>query len=336
MRTRPAIVLMALVLSACSLGGSPSPNPTPTSSSSQTPTSAPSSTASPSPIAACRLPVAGGDAPIDGNPAHGSAGHGGFVQFPTATFSADPASQGTYDRARSRWLPVSRAAVSPDGEHYAYTANQPATGPVAGSIHVVDVATGTERSIPVPAPSNVLSWESEGIYVVRVIPSSGAPPQGLVLVNPTASTFRQVSADGIWTQIVGGKAWGADLDAGIAPPAGGGPGAANRVRQLDLATGAASTFASYPGENVSVLGGGGPVPLLAHTTATTYSVVATGGALFSGAIVNSNPTVPLVVDGTVTWFSSFSGAVWRSDSGGPIHQVATTPLTASMVAGACR
>jgi len=327
---------MALVLSACSLGGSPSPNPTPTSSSSQTPTSAPSSTASPSPIAACRLPVAGGDAPIDGNPAHGSAGHGGFVQFPTATFSADPASQGTYDRARSRWLPVSRAAVSPDGEHYAYTANQPATGPMAGSIQVVDVATGAQRSIAVPAPSNVLSWESDGIYVVRVIPSSGAPPQGLVLVSPTAGTFRQISADGIWTAIVGGKAWGTDVDTSIAPPAGGGPGAANRVRQLDLVTGAASTFASYPGENVSVLGGGGPTPLLTRTTATLYSVVGSGGTLFSGPIANGNPAAPVVADGSATWFSSFSGAVWRSDSGGPIRQVATTSLTASIVTGACR
>ncbi len=258
------------------------------------------------------------------------------MQFPGAAFSPDPGSLGAYDRAHSRWVPVFRAWVAPDGNHYAYTANASGTGPVAGSVHVVDVVTGAERTVPVPAPSNVVSWEAEGIYVVRVIPNSGAPPQGLTLVDPNAGSFRQITADGIWTQVGGGAAWGADVDPAIAPPPGGGPGGANRLRRLDLASGAVTIAGTFPGANVGLLGVLPTGPVYSVSSATTYVVTSPAGQLFSAPISNSNPAAPAVVDGATIWFSSFSSAVWRSDAGGPVQQVATTSLPVTLIAGACR
>src|SRR5215475_3877115 len=102
---------------------------------------------SPAPAAppSCRLPIASGDAPVDGRTADGTAGHGGFVRVPGGAFTADPASLGTYDRAVSRWLPVFRAWVSPDGTKYAWSEYRTATGPVTGIVHVVDAASGAEH-----------------------------------------------------------------------------------------------------------------------------------------------------------------------------------------------
>ena len=282
--------------------------------------------------------MASGDAPVDGNPGHGSAGHGGFVQFPAATFNADPASLGAYDRVHSKWLPVFRAWVAPDGNHYAYSVNPVGPGPVTGTIHIVDVTTGADRSILVPAPSNVIDYESEGVYVVRVVPSSGAPPSGLTLVDPAAGTFKQIATSGIWTAVGGGFAWGADLDPSIAPPAGGGPNAANRVRKLDLKTGAAASVAQYPGMSVQVLGVDSVNTIVSAMSGSDYSVARLDGTkMFIGPVANSNPTAPIVVDGKAIWFSSASGTVWRWDDPAlGIHQAATSSLQTAVIAGACR
>src|ERR1700736_2077056 len=68
----------------------------------------------------------------------GSPG-GAFIDFPSGTVTPDPAAAEVgslvrpgrelvgsfyvhyYDRAFSRWLPVTQNSVSPDGAHYAYT-----------------------------------------------------------------------------------------------------------------------------------------------------------------------------------------------------------------------
>src|SRR5260370_16599980 len=78
---------------------------------------------------ACRLTIS-----IDGGPGQ----PGAFIEFPSGIVTPDPAAVGPgsisrpgrelvdyfygryYDRAYSRWLPVSRVNVSPDGSHYAY------------------------------------------------------------------------------------------------------------------------------------------------------------------------------------------------------------------------
>src|SRR5229473_4324406 len=77
----------------------------------------------------CRLPIS-----IDIGPGQ----PGAFIDFPSGTVTPDSAAAGAgsisrpgrelvdyfygryFDRAYSRWLPVSRIHVSPDGSHYAY------------------------------------------------------------------------------------------------------------------------------------------------------------------------------------------------------------------------
>jgi len=114
----------------------------------------------------------------------------GFVTFPAATLKPDPSaalevadsSQPIYrtvaqphlygrggamfyDRARSRWVPAPREAVSTDGARYAY-----ATGdPNAQKLHVVEVATGADRVIDLvgfPFVAVVLDFAPAGIYLI--------------------------------------------------------------------------------------------------------------------------------------------------------------------------
>jgi hypothetical protein len=292
-------------------------------------------------LLSCKLPVASGDAPLDGNPGHGTPGHGGFVQFPSGTFTSDPASLGTYDRAQSKWLPVPRAWVAPDGSRYAYSVNPVGTsGPVTGTIHVVDVASGADHPIVVPSTSNVLSYESEGIYVVHVVPSSGAPSAGLGLLDPASGSFKQITASGTWSAIGGGFAWGADLDSSIAPP----PGemnAANRLMKVELKTGTASVVAKYPGASVRILGvdSGQPVVSLGPVpNGPAYSVNRLDGMkMYAADAAGTIPTAPIVNDDGAIWFSSLSGNVWRwDDPHMGIHSVVTTPLQSVVVAGTCR
>src|SRR5262245_60519653 len=275
---------------AAQASGSPGPGASPGPPGGGTP--AASQTAPPS----CRLPVASGDAPVDGRTADGTAGHGGFVRLPGGTFTADPASLGTYDRAISRWLPVFRAWVSPDGTKYAWSEYRSAAGPATGIVHVVDAASGADHPVTVPAPSYVVSYEREGVYVTRVVPNSDAPSQGLALVDPAAGTTRQVAADGSWSTIGAGFAFGQDLDPALPLPAGAGPAAANRVRRLDLRTGAIGNVGSFPGAYAQVLGVYGSAPLIAVTNGATYTIsVGTGTTVFSGPTADANPRAPVVV-----------------------------------------
>ncbi len=328
------LVFACLFISACA-NSSPSTGAHPVSASPAT--AAAPTTATPAP-SSCRLPVASDDAPVDGRLADGASGRGGFVTFPGGTFAADSTSLGSYDRAHTKWLPVLRDRISPDGNRYAWGEYRTDSGPTTGIIHVVDAGTGADHTVLVPAPSMVVSYETDGIYVARVVPNSGAPPQGLTLVDPTgAGTFRQIVADGTWTYIGGGFAFGADLDPSIPELAGvGGPGRANRVRKMDVQTGAISVVSTSPSAQSTILGVSPATPVVSVETATSYKVVIGGTTLFSAGPSDGNPRGPIVVDGSTIWFSSLSGAVWRWDGSGPAAQVATVPLKGVQVAGACR
>lgn len=102
----------------------------------------------------------------------GPAGSGGFVVFPGGAFIADPSSavtlptpptgspgpaQGapgyyglTYDSAFSKWLPVPRIWMAPDGAHYVF--------PSTTSIYVVDVRTNAVTGV---GPGHV--WSIVGV-----------------------------------------------------------------------------------------------------------------------------------------------------------------------------
>ena len=324
----------ALFLAACGLGDTGGGGSVPSPSASASGSGAATPRASASAAAGCRLPVASADAPTDGNVAHGAAGHGGFVQLPGGAFTADPQSLGTYDLPFHRWLPVPRAWVSPDGTRYAWPEYRSVTGPATGIIHVTDAASGADRAFTVPAPSMPVSYETAGVYITHVIPNSDAPAQGLSLLNPASGALKQVVADGSWRALGTDTAYTVDLDSSAAPPAEPGPGAGNRLRSLDLATGTAHNVQTFPATNVTILGTQGNVPVLLLQTTDRAQVKAGTASLYDQPANQPPPAAPLVVDGTTLWLSG-AGAVWRSTAGGTFAKLAV-PLQFAVVAGACR
>ncbi len=283
---------------------------------------------------ACRLPVASAAAPTDGNNSHGTTGTGGFVQFPAGTFSVDPQSSGTYDLAAHKWLPVPHAWVSPDGTRYAYPEYRSAAGPATGVIHVVDVASGADHPLNVPAPSAPVSWETSGLYIARVVPNSDAPPQGLSRLDPASGALKQITPDGIWSQVGVDSAYGTDLDTSIQAPPNAGPGAGNRLRSLRLDTGAVTVVQTFPGQQATLLALQGSTPVLIVTATGTTQVRAGPATLYNQSAATPGPMPPADVDGSTLWLSGTDG-VWHSLSGGPLQRTAV-PLQAALVAGACR
>ena len=102
----------------------------------------------------------------------------------------------TYDQTHHRWLPVPPEYVSPDGARYAYAvaANSP-----GGGVHLVDIATATDRIVPgtmdVPDTNYfVVGYLNDGVYLDRFGPSGGGAI-GLWRLNPTSNAIVQVSTD---------------------------------------------------------------------------------------------------------------------------------------------
>ncbi|HVS50301.1 MAG TPA: hypothetical protein VHJ99_15565 [Candidatus Dormibacteraeota bacterium] len=113
----------AVLLAACS--SSP-----PVANSATTPSSS-----------SCRLPISIPQA--QGGP------KGAFTDYPSGRVTIDPSggSGAYYDRPFSRWLPVQRNWVSPDGRHYAYGGSTVDSKPI---LHIVDVVSGVDHIYGLP------------------------------------------------------------------------------------------------------------------------------------------------------------------------------------------
>jgi hypothetical protein len=293
-RALPALLIGCLALAAC--------GQLPTSVAE--PSNPPATQVS---IGPCKLPVASGDAPVDGRSGDGTTGKGGFVQFPAASFTPDPASLGDFDLGFTRWVPTFRAWVEPDGAHYAWADNN--------VVHIVDVASGGDHPVTVPSASIVVSYETEGVYVAA---TAGQSTQGLTLIDGNGG-LHPITASGVWSAIGGGAAYGQDQ---------------GQVHRLDLKSGAVSNVGAYQG-TTQVLGATGSGPLVAVTSGGMYTIYSGTTSVFSGAPGDADPTGPAAVDGSVVWFGSRSGAVWRWDGGGSVSRVASVPFGAVVIAGGC-
>ncbi|GAC1659048.1 MAG: hypothetical protein NVS9B1_20350 [Candidatus Dormibacteraceae bacterium] len=159
---------------------------------------------------ACRLPIVAGP------------GGGGFLTFPGGHYDSDPASNVTlpgsqagangysYDVALSRWLPVPRALVAPDGRSYVYQRDD--------GIHVQDLTSGANRLVPLTGKWRPLDYEPEGIYAVPAGEAPGGagpgpgpgptPVAGLWLLSSADGSSKQVAATGYWSVASGGVAYG--------------------------------------------------------------------------------------------------------------------------------
>jgi hypothetical protein len=128
----------------------------------------------------------------------------GFISFPDRTLRHATESGYYYDRAVSRWVPVHREAVSPDGRRYAYTEGWSANPPTAPRLHVADAATRTDvrvATMPDTQPYQVVDFTSAGVYLH--ISFEGTAP-GVWLFDPATGGLTKVS-DGFYPPA--GAAW---------------------------------------------------------------------------------------------------------------------------------
>jgi hypothetical protein len=207
------------------------------------------------PAFACRLPISTPD------------GQGAFIAVSPGTVTFDPQGKGAhyFDRAFSRWLPVSREAVSPDGAHYAYAE----IGSQGGDfLHVVDVGTGKDHvreltdAMGFSSQVAVLNYSTEGIYLVQGFEQPGA---GLWLLNPNTGLVRRFSSTIQPIALTPGAAWAQVLNPADLNPivTGSSTGTLpNEIDRFDLATGKQTTWLYRPGTGLGIIGfdlGGHPV-----------------------------------------------------------------------------
>jgi hypothetical protein len=196
------MALLAIAIAACS---QPSANPVAHATLSPNPwvepgpvvsSSSPSTPSiSPIPIAdlplstvafSCRLPIY----------TEGTVIEDSFISFPEDTISPSPVASGGlyFDRAYSRWLPVTRSAVSPDGTGYAYI-EMGDNG--VFSVHLVSVQSGKDISFPETASASgfgaqpqVFDYSADGIYLTQAFEHVWA---GVWLFQQPAGSIHQVT-----------------------------------------------------------------------------------------------------------------------------------------------
>lgn len=216
----------------------------------------PSSSTNPAPSTvpstiACRVPALTTD--------HSSTQTPGFMDLATGVFqpAAEVPAGSRYVPALGRWISVpAPAAFRPDGEAYAYAAEQPrtaVTGPYADAIvHVVDLKTGRDRALTSAGQWRIVGYTTEGIYLGRPVPPGGA--WGLWRLDPETGAIRQLAATYHWWPPHAGAAWAFRLNmshtGSFATEFQGG---ANELIRLDLATGATSSWLYLPDELTSYL-----------------------------------------------------------------------------------
>jgi hypothetical protein len=116
-----------------------------------------------------------------------------FISFPTLTTTVAGGGGRYFDRAVSRWVPVSRQSVSPDGLQYSYTDGWNVSPPVPPRVHVVDASTGLDIrafSMPDAQPYAVVDFTSSGIYLV--IAYEGTAP-GVWRLDPATGAVAKTS-----------------------------------------------------------------------------------------------------------------------------------------------
>lgn len=285
---RRLIAVLALLLTGCSCFSSSPVASTSPSSGSVKPVSSPAPSSTPTQAETlaradftCRLPVS--ESSTSG--VNQGSFVGGFISFPAATFTPDPAGQVFYgqdgqlvtaatpqlagainqlggppffDRSMNRWVPASSSQTTPDGAFYAYatTGTQPT---LVGQVHVVDVAGATEKVFTVELPINaqglsVADFDSNGVYLV----ADGFEqfPSGVWLMNASTGSVKQLSQVNFVEAVRGGYAWAARIDPRDPhPPQLQRSGtASDSVVRVDLATGNEKVWFYRPGFQVGLDG----------------------------------------------------------------------------------
>ena len=343
---RLAGLALLAVVSACTgpaasqaNGGSPAPSTSPVAVSTPSPTW--SLGLGPTAIStidfSCRLPVF-----VDIGPGR----PGGFIDFPSGTFTPDPAANVDsivrpgrelvdyfyvhyYDRAFSRWLPVSRKDVSPDGTHYAYTDRavaDPQDPPTRGTLHVVDVKTGVEMAFDDgswSSPYVIVDYATEGIYL-----TTSYVGYGLWLVNPTTGAITEVAYPWDVQGSDGDKVfWAGAVNphdpqpiAGVAP---------DQLDRLSLVDGSRVPWFYRPGSSVHFVGqdvSGHPVVIVGGISSGQWLLLPAPGVNRSIWVEgNQVPAIGSPIsDAHGVWFGSPDGIFLYSEANG-MQKVSNQP-----------
>jgi hypothetical protein len=308
--------------------------------------SSPSPIATPSPIPgdlplsrlsfSCRLPIVI-PPPADGQ-THPPTD--AFVAFPSTSMTTDPTGNGgfSFDRAFSRWLPVGREAVSPDGTHYA-------TGDLDQQdqfvIHIVDIASGQDHAFPINVNAAgfnvqpvVFDYAAEGVYLGQAF--EGSVP-GLWLFDPATGSIHQVTKLSVEVNAGRGIFWFDVLN-----PADPNPVKSimrilpDQIWRLELATGHQVIWLDRPGTGVHVIGidiHDRPLISAVHDGRNNLDPTAEillslddakQRSIYKGAIAGS--LTGGITDGHGVWFGSAQGIYLYSDEAG-LQKVSNQPGT---------
>jgi len=253
------------MLASCSgtttaTGGHPTVSPTATLSISP-------SITPPSASGICRLPVV-----MWTQTPQGQVPSEGFVTYPGGGFTTDAnggvvldgtryrttakpylygggPGAGSYDWPLGRWLPAKPGSVSPDGLHYAYSTD-------FGAIHIVDVATGIDRTLKGPeGPDTVLYYAKEGVYFNHEWEGPAGP--GLWLLDPATGAVQTVFSDKSVQAVGGFAAWLPDVNPADPHPVFSqytGTNMPNQTLRRDLNGGQTVRWFYQPGKSVAVVG----------------------------------------------------------------------------------
>jgi virginiamycin B lyase len=239
----------------------------------------------------------------------------------------------TYNRATGRWVPAGGKAITPDGLRYAYIDS---TQLFEGQLHVVDVVTGRDRTLPLAkGPWGLVGFTNEGVYIHTSYEGSGP---GLTLINPDSGAASTVFSDSIVHLVSGEMAWitARNSNDTLPEPPGIG-GSSNEVLSRDLVTSQKTSWLYRPGTDVYVNAAAkGSIVVTARDWVSNVTLVVTApGQATPITAPETNEPIPMsggaVGDANGWWFGSLDGVyLWTAHTGAILVSEAT-----AAPAGAC-
>jgi hypothetical protein len=274
----------------------------------------------------------------------GQKGTGGFIDFPSGTYSPVAESDVAYVAGARVWLPVSQQSIAPDGKSFVVArAPRESLQPPTTTLFIVDVKTRQEHVLFTPPAENfafVLAYTPAGVYVEfgRSQPSPGqASTFGLVVIDPatgkqTAVPGADIRGDGVmyqaWRAVAGGAAWGMAMTGSQTQ-------ASYELVRMSLSDGSraswyvsASPFSlvGFDWNDHPIVQAFGQTPA-ASTGPTLMSIPAPKKMVpievKGGSFLPSRGDA--VKDAHGVWFGSGDGSIWLVTSDGQMTKVATVP-----------
>jgi hypothetical protein len=240
----------------------------------------------------------------------------------------------TYVRAAKRWVPSSDGGISPDGTRYAFIEYGQ---PFDRKLHVVDIATGRDRTLPLEkGPWGLIAFTAEGLYLHQSYEGVGF---GAMVVNPdSGAVLRTILRDTAVHLVSGQLAWTVTRNAADTLPQPPGMGGSNnQVESRDLITSQKTTWLYRPGSDLSVIAvTKGSIVVGGRDWSSNFLVVLTApGQAVMVTVPGTSDPIPLgggiVADANGWWFGSLDGVyLWTAHTGAILVSEAT-----GAPAGAC-